>query len=310
MKDTPYLSDLISIMREEIKEIGFDSSAQNLLDDKVVQRYCTLCRRLITEKSRKVHKAEGFYCPPELEAGLKILEEKFSCGDNVNPYQSRGIQALGNASGRFNDGLLFDWGIHHFHLGVEPVKDKFIQRTGDLLFAVVKEDAVYFISIAEHKTNWTNKDLLEIVQENWPSLLEGWQIDTPLSSECNLSEDIRVDTPLSSECNYSGEDIRNLRNAGINVIISLDSGNSYLGPGGGITTDGSMALASMDRNRIIHKLRSLKGRLDKYYPNNKFTIVRKDSNTLSVVDLIDPSKVFCTIDFPSLKLKYGSFSSL
>lgn len=51
-KEIPYLSDMISIMRDEINEIGLDGSLNELTEDRVLPTYFTLRRRLISQKPR------------------------------------------------------------------------------------------------------------------------------------------------------------------------------------------------------------------------------------------------------------------
>ena len=68
------------------------------------------------------------------------------------------------------DGLLYDWGIHHLHLGETFSAPGYVKRTGPVLFAIFRNDNVYFIDIRDH-VGWSDKGLLEIVNENWPELL-------------------------------------------------------------------------------------------------------------------------------------------
>jgi hypothetical protein len=81
------------------------------------------------------------------------------------------------------------------------------------LFAIVTLTDVYFIKIANHG-NWSDKELLEIVDANWPELIDRYRIE---------GEPVRT---------FSSEEIGELRKAHVNTMIKLSSGRSYILPGG------------------------------------------------------------------------------
>ncbi|MBL0702978.1 MAG: hypothetical protein JJV95_03220 [Sulfurospirillum sp.] len=76
--------------------------------------------------------------------------------------------------------MLNSLGMHHFHIGegYEPNDKKgikFIKRNNELLFALVKKDAVYFINIYKHDFPY-KKESLEIVHDNWEFLIKDYEI--------------------------------------------------------------------------------------------------------------------------------------
>ena len=102
----------------------------------------------------------------------------------------------------------------------------------------MKESDVYIITVTDHG-HWSNKNLLEIVDANWPELISVWKID----GEWNV--------------NFSSEEIGKLRKCGITSGIRLANGNSYISPGGGINCAGGSTLAVMEANKMYHRFRHL-----------------------------------------------------
>jgi hypothetical protein len=154
---------------------------------------------------------------------LKDIEEKFQNSGDINPYLSKDA---------FNpdkpDFLLYDWDIRHLHLSdsKDNPSDYFYSRSKNLLFFFLSAGNGYFIDVLPHqlKANdnapnlvWVEKNLLRIIKNNWPHLLNPFKI----SKEEN--------DKLSDEDRYD------LRRTGIVTNVVID-GMSYLPMGGGITT--------------------------------------------------------------------------
>ena len=108
--------------------------------------------------------------------GLKLLVQKFENGEDVSPHLSKGATSPAEF-----DGLLYDWGIYHFHLG-ETIDNQTgrIKRTGPVLFAKIDDENVYCINIYCHGKNvqqpWTKQDLLKIIHNNWPQTIAKWKL--------------------------------------------------------------------------------------------------------------------------------------
>ena len=85
----------------------------------------------------------------------------------MKPYLSREINDSNN-----NDPMLWEWGIHHFHLNRKVDKTGLIERSDYLLFALIYDDAALFIDVRKHRhpegLEWVRQDLWEIVHSNWP----------------------------------------------------------------------------------------------------------------------------------------------
>jgi hypothetical protein len=74
------------------------------------------------------------------------------------------------AKATYEDQLLNDWGIIHFHLGLRDAQGN-VPRTGVVLFAFVRGDVVHCIGFFDHRS-WSKIEVLEILQRNWPHAVE------------------------------------------------------------------------------------------------------------------------------------------
>ena len=159
-------------------------------------------------------------------------------GENVNGFLSRGIE---HASGkRSRDGLLWDFGVHHFHLGKSMMPDGFMDRSDYLLFAVLTENTAYFVDVRPHRDperlEWVQQDLLSVVHANWPELVAPHVLHGVLPS------------PVSDK------ELKELRRKHVNHAPEL--GGAAIAPlGGGTMSDGS---SSMCRLRAIQLLREVR----------------------------------------------------
>ena len=92
-------------------------------------------------------------------------------GANVNAFLSKNIRS---ATGW--DGLLWHYGMHHFHLSSDVGVDGFVKRSDHLLFAILAPLDAYFVDVRPHPpkngVEWVSQELLHIVHSNWPELIE------------------------------------------------------------------------------------------------------------------------------------------
>lgn len=165
-----------------------------------------------------VLKASGFNCPSYLlQRGLADLEHSFTFGAEIWPWQSKLIDRP-----TFEDGLYNDYRVVHFHLGVGFETNGYINRTDELLFAIVDSASVHEIGIYGH-VDWYELDILDIIDENWPNLLDVVTIHGLDVSNCARTRD----------------EVKVIREANVVSIIKLNSGRIIAPPGGGIATDGT-----------------------------------------------------------------------
>jgi hypothetical protein len=225
--------DFADILRGELKRAGFSGISSD--PDVVCRHFENYHRRRVSVQPREVHRAQPFHFPSEsdfseheLRSRVEAVAEKAEEGRDLNPHLSRN---LSNVS--YNDGILNDWGIHHFHLGDEIESDGFIERTGELLYARVKDEDFYMIGVYGHDS-FSDKDLISVENNNWPEVIERFK----------LPEDIEL------LCSYDDDQIREARDAGVQVAIELDDGTVYIHPGGGYASTGEGADNVLAANAI------------------------------------------------------------
>ena len=155
-----------------------------------------------------------------------MIESLAKSGGDLNPYQSRQIATRPDKA----DPQLLEWGIMHFHLGLnaDTKHPGMIEGTSDLLFAVVRADAIYFVEILHHKDpatghlSFSDDQLFNVAQSNWPDLFA----HAVMRGVIGLERDI------------STEDREKLRRANINVPTVAADGRVYGSVQSGMTTSG------------------------------------------------------------------------
>ena len=216
-----FIRDVALRCADQLATAGYTYQASD--DRKTIWTYLSVKHRRIQTRPRKVYKAV-YEVPTHLASGEQQLLTKVAAGDDLWPYQSRKIENVA-----VEDGMLNDYGIQHFHLGVaqDPKHSNLIQGTNELLFAVVKNNDFYALGIFDHMA-WSKQALLDIIEKNWPKLIESYKL--------NGSPDMRA---LGLTHQYTDEEAAELRRAGINVITQGADGSVRMGPGGGVTTSGN-----------------------------------------------------------------------
>ena len=155
-------------------------------------------------------------------------------GDDVNSHLSKTI-----LSDNFEDPLLNDWGIHHFHLG-ESVYNGFAERTGPLLFALVKDSDVYFINVLAHGA-WSEQELIRTLHNEWPESIVNYRLNGVLG--------------LAGQ--PTNEDIAQLRKVGVQTMVQIEDGVVYGPIGGGYSTAGTSVQSRMLANRYHQLVRDI-----------------------------------------------------
>lgn len=164
--------------------------------------------------------------PPSAQRGLSSLLKKFVAGENVNPYQGRGLTIRNDTSGSKRhartDLLYADWNILHFHLSDEPIPSgQFFSKPADYLaFCVISGDAVAVIDVLPHpdRAGFANTDLFATMADSWPHYIEQYELKGVLAGK-----------------SFSSSEISQLREAGITTFAEY-KGKAYMGPGQGITS--------------------------------------------------------------------------
>lgn len=225
--------------------------------ESLVIKYFTHLRKKGGQVSRprRVHWSREFVCPLEQLKGLKKLVDVLEKGKDIYPYLSTRIDDIS-----FNDGMFNDWGVLHLHLGDGPYKkdNRFMDRTGPLLFLYLMTDDAYLINIYEHR-DWTKKSVLQTVQYNWPELLY------PLEGVIKLSHQ------------YTEKEHADLRKAGISAtaqeLRDINGDTIVVLPRGlGITTSGDAIQDVRCYQENVDKLHKIeedvRGKLQEVFKGN------------------------------------------
>lgn len=215
--------DYSEMVQSWMKEHGVqsDKDGEDLWYD-----FFNLQKKSVIPRKRIVHYSKEFACPSEVEPGLKLLVQKFENGDDVSLHLSKDATSPSEF-----DGLLYDWGIYHFHLG-ETIDHQTgrIERTGPVLFAKIDNENVYCINVYSHgkivQQPWAKQDLLKIIHNNWPQTIAKWKLPDGIEL-CPES------IALPSDSQYAF-----LRRSGISTAIFVDKGIAYISPGGGYMSTG------------------------------------------------------------------------
>ena len=259
-----FKSDLEQIAKEQ-----FDSNdifyEANMDVGRLAVRYFEMRNRLIVPSPRNVVFSEEIHDSlgrlareteaEEREKALEAWRAVFLIrlllkeGENVNGFLSKGIKsATGEKS---KDGLLWDFGMHHFHLSTQCESSGFVERSGYLLYAIITQEGAYFVDIGPHRDprgqgrEWVRQDLLCIAHSNWPELIESYVLRG------------QTGTVLTDE------EKQNLRKKNINHVTEL-GGKAVLPIGGGTMSDGSSAVCLMWASRLLHEIDQHQRYFDEY----------------------------------------------
>jgi hypothetical protein len=269
-----FYEDWSAHLGNELTKIGY--VIPSYWDDrKVAMAYFNVQKRRIDPAARSFVFATDFICPPDCQPGLDWLREKSERGDDINPHCSKDLRK----AGKF-DPLLFDWGIHHFHLGKTLESNGFVARTELILLAMVKNDSIYCIATRPHgKTNpgvWVERDLLEIVHSNWPDLITHRRLNVE-----------------SVGPKITDEEYLDFRKNGLSTPVELQDGTVYLSPGGGYTSGRNSIDVILEYNQSVNGLEILKRKIElelpqitkkirmqsKYYGNAFLFALERSRNT-------------------------------
>ena len=247
-----FKSDLADIINQQFVRVGIRYD-NNIDLCSLVLRYLEMLKMRVDPISRKVHFSE------EIQDSLGILslktdEEKqgkaveawktvflirgfLAEGKNVNGFLSKGIKFA--TSKRSIDGLLWDFGMHHFHLSKNFETSGFVERAGYLLFAVITQKDAYFVDVRAHPEKrglgWVSQDLLKILYSNWPELVESKILRGVSGTE------------------LTDEEIQELRRKNCNHVTEL-GGNAIAPIGGGMMADGSSLSCKVLAMKLLHEI--------------------------------------------------------
>ena len=247
-----FTSDLDRTIREQFDKHGIDYDKKTEARD-LAASYLEMLNRRIYPSPRRVHFSEQLHHSlgflrrePDTDQRKKaadawtavfLIRHLMERGRNVNGFLTKQIDS---ATGkRSRDGMLWDFGMHHFHLSAEFDDSEFAKRSDYLLFAVLTKGEAYFVDARRHPKckdlGWMRQELLKIVQSNWPELMGPWTLR-------GVTGDVLTDQERAE-----------LRRKNVNVITELD-GHAVAPLGGGMTTAGSSILCAILADRLMDEI--------------------------------------------------------
>ncbi len=276
-------ADFASACAKELQAAGYASPTGS--DTDIIRSYANVRNRRVSVRPRKLHKA-SYTVPAHLAAGEQAFLTAVVAGDDLRPYQSTRL-----AKADFDDGMLNDFGIQHFHLGTvpHPAKPGFMARTEPVLFALVRDDDFYSLGCYAHGA-WSETSLLDLIHATWPHVIA--------SSSPNAALDGPATAPgmkiSGLRHTYTDEEVETLRKAGINALTTRPDGTIHAGPGGGVTSTGKSGKVAREVANIKGLCnqveRDLKATLAPMLASGELTppitlrLEQRGSDTFAVVD--------------------------
>ena len=193
--------------------------------EEAVYRYYANARRRLNVQRYTVVESKELACPSDLAPGYAELKSELERGIDVTDRLSTRTPRP-----KYEDQLLNDWGITHFHLGLRDAQGN-VQPAKVVLFAFVCDDVVHCIRFAEHGS-WSEIVLLEILQRNWPQTIEPAR-----------AKDL-------SRYEWSDEDRKKIRRDHGNILNTVN-GEVFAPIGGGISAAGTSMRAHWLADRAI-----------------------------------------------------------
>jgi len=267
--EVSFWEDFVALMRAQLAVCGLTPPADGI---DVVAQYLNLERRRVAPRARLVSVARGLVPTALIADAYRELLRKLEHGEDVTPHLSRSV--LRDAD--YHDGLLDDWGMHHFHLGTSLEADGMVARTNELVFAIIRPNDAYVAGIHLHG-QWAVHALIDAVQENWPELLR------PLA----LCPGPRLSPPEHARA----------RRSNLHVVTVLANGMPVLGAGGGITSSGHSLAVSVRTMRIREEVDELERRFNTMVPEIQTHLERSvDACTPRFRLMRDPDGSYQAVD--------------
>ena len=223
-----FKSDWHEQLLEQMRSVWGDQ-VDGINRDDVPFRFFDSLRRDIPAKPRLLKISDNFVCATDYDAGWSNLRRKVETGESLKPHQSKD-----HLSFRNQDGLLDDWGVHHFHLGIGPhpkIPD-LVERTPPVVFALVTDEVFYAINTYEHQ-GWARTEIVETLHRNWPDTVRQYVLH-------GVSPDPMTESERTT-----------LRKKRANCVVTVEDGTVY-GPLGGPVSASGMTIEAVIRTAVCH----------------------------------------------------------
>jgi len=241
-----FQEEWIKMVDSELLKLGY----KNISPDPVLKtiQLFTIYERKIDGTKRKVFLSKEL--ASKSDKRIASIVKKFADGIDVNPHLSKTISNID-----FKDMLLNDWGIYHFHLGEKIDSSGFIERTADVLFGIITNTNAYLVDIMPHD-NWSEINLLEIIDANWPQLLETREVKGFIP-EWTIKKN---------------DEVFEMRKARLNYMVELKNGKIFNPNNMGYASSGHTISSVLNAQRYYHRKLS---NAQENYIAKKDTIIKK-----------------------------------
>lgn len=258
---TSFHNDARAWLAAELAKVSSDvpSSADT---SRLACLFFNVIARTIPAARRTVHTSRVLaakLADPQTEASIvdavREIARRSEAGASLRPFQSTRLTEPGG-----RDLLLYDWGIHHLHVGPlheprslrrarsrkEPRRGYFTGRRDELLFAFVDGANLYLIDVLDHHA-FEDRSLIEIVHREWPEVLRPYLAPGAKPASRRVVPEEERMTPAQ---------LRSMRSMFV-LATTMDDGSVYVTPGGGTSMGGLSANAMAASCRFLTSVRTL-----------------------------------------------------
>jgi hypothetical protein len=250
--EAAFLSRLDGIALELVRCFGLKHSQETENLKEPLLRWLDFRLRYIDPKPRRVVLSNRFpkKMSRDVRDGLANLINMIEVGEDINPYQGKGLVSHHDISGseRKNrtDLLWADWGIVHLHLTRKPLQKghRFSARSEWLLFGIPGDDFFAVVDVRHHleENVFSDPELMRILVESWPEMMGRFELKG-------------VTGQADADALRAGEYDR-LRKSGLSGIITV-KGKAYCPPGMGISTASTPARVTFAMDTARRHVRAL-----------------------------------------------------
>ncbi|WP_444659953.1 hypothetical protein ACRQV7_06960 [Caproiciproducens sp. R2] len=215
--DIDLCADFNAILWHRLKNMGYTpSSAKHSATE-----YFKVKKLQIPQKKRQACYSKEFSCPSGYEAALSEFQSRVENGSDLTAFMT-----TRRVNPNFNDLLLNDWNIHHFHLTRRFHPNGLAKRSDYELFVYFTDTTAYFLQVYRHQKKhlFASQDLVRILHDNWPELISNRKLNDVLSLYPHAPSDEEYDC---------------LRKAHVLTMVEVKPGTVYFPLGGGYASDGS-----------------------------------------------------------------------
>ncbi|WMJ88903.1 hypothetical protein [Anaerocolumna sp. MB42-C2] len=241
--------------------------------------YLNLKRIVISNNKRTIHESKELCVPSKHANDYEEIKKMIRNGNDLYPYLSRKLEKDEN----FKELMLNDWGITHLHF----------KRKGTeyVLFTMFTETDAYVIQAMPHGKKyplvWVNSELLEILHNNWPELIDVYKARMITGDHLEPKE------------KYV------LRYNGVNTLITTKDGSTYYPFGGGICTSGYNIYDVIDTDKIIDTLSKEEDFERSNESDFRKTLKISEEENLTIKLIFE--KTGCWLYEPDRKIKFNLF---